>query len=469
MSLDLFKEFGYEQPAIEENPWGQAQSYGQHTANAADADDFGDFEEPDNGKPATSQGLTDGGLVDISEPQPAPDPEILVQSQSKDDVYEAIEEDAKKSRIALRGQLAYETGIKERFAEQQKKYPTLLVGKNVSDFYAHQGAKHDQEMKRSRELPSSNSSENGATALEADQEDDDWGDFIDQEQLVDVDPQASQEDPSIANDQAQNLTPKPEPAAPSLHITHPSAIGTKPKILTTSTTTTSRQASKTPNAQAPPPSNIPPPSILLLLAATLFQSLPAEIKQLVASMKPHASEVAGPEQSAIDEILLRLSYTRAIARVIAGRKQRWKRDTHLAQSMKIGPAEAGRSSGMKLTGIDRQESRREDQEAAEVVRIWKQHAGSLRASIASANAQYASKNLAFPEIETNMPVRIAKAGEGALTAPKCCFLCGLKRDERVQKIDIDIEDSFGEYWIEHWGHLDCKAFWEAHERSLQHR
>ncbi|KAJ3502922.1 hypothetical protein NM208_g16619 [Fusarium decemcellulare] len=30
------------------------------------------------------------------------------------------------------------------------------------------------------------------------------------------------------------------------------------------------------------------------------------------------------------------------------------------------------------------------------------------------------------------------------TAPKACIICGLKREERVAKVDYEVEDSFGE-------------------------
>ena len=218
-----------------------------------------------------------------------------------------------------------------------------------------------------------------------------------------------------------------------------------------------------------PPTNIPPPSTLLSLTATLLQSLPPEIKTLLAAWKTSPGQSAEIGQATLDQVKLQLSFTRAIARIIAGRKLRWKRDTLLSQSVKIGPAQAGKSGGMKLTGIDRMESRREDQEAAEVVGIWKQHVGSLRASVANAKVHHPGSDLTIPEIAEMMPVRAMKQSEGALTAPKCCLLCGLKREERVEKVDVNVEDSFGEWWTEHWGHYECKVFWETHEGSLQQR
>ncbi|KAL8860216.1 MAG: hypothetical protein Q9198_010588 [Flavoplaca austrocitrina] len=135
--------------------------------------------------------------------------------------------------------------------------------------------------------------------------------------------------------------------------------------------------------------------------------------------------------------------------------------------MSIGPANAGKAGGMKLTGVDRNEARREDQEAAEVVKLWQQQAGGIKSQIAKVNAQQSEVKFAIPEYSDNMPIRVAKLGEGGLTAPKCCFLCGLKRDERVARLDVSVEDSFREWWTDHWGHTDCIRFWEEHKDSLK--
>ena len=95
--------------------------------------------------------------------------------------------------------------------------------------------------------------------------------------------------------------------------------------------------------------------------------------------------------------------------------------------------------------------------------------GGLRASVTSANAHSSGEKLILPEIADSLPVRVAKGAEGALTAPKPCLLCGLKREERVEKVDVNVEDSFGEWWTGHWGHHDCQRFWEEHEGSLEQR
>lgn len=218
----------------------------------------------------------------------------------------------------------------------------------------------------------------------------------------------------------------------------------------------------------PPPSNVPPPSVLLPLIATLFQSMSTDLRRLTTS-QPVCSDSYGPlDQSRVQQLQEVLSDARAGARVLAGRKVRWKRDNILSQSMKIGPA-SGKTSGMKLAGVDKAETRREDQEVTEALRAWKQQVGPLRSTISMINIRLSEGGLLMPEISEAMPIRVSKASEGAVTAPKCCFLCGIKRDERIAKVDVDVEDSFGEWWREHWGHIDCVTFWSKHKASLRQR
>ncbi|KAL8783083.1 MAG: hypothetical protein Q9195_009489 [Heterodermia aff. obscurata] len=298
---------------------------------------------------------------------------------------------------------------------------------------------------------------------------DDWGDFID-----DPEENSTKRFPYKGTSRLINSQNSERIGAGSLTITpsnpsaNPSERPQTASLLESDPKKQSSTRSVSP-VKVTLPTNIPPPSILLSLAATLLQSLPAEIKAVLAAWKTSLGQPHDIDQATLDQVKLQVSFTRAIARIVAGRKLRWKRDTRLSQSMKIGPAQAGKSGGMKLTGIDRTESRREDQEAAEVVRIWKQHVGGLKASVANAKAHHPGSDLAIPEIAEMMPVRAAKGSEGALTAPKCCLLCGLKREERVKKVDVNVEDSFGEWWTEHWGHYECRKFWETHERSLQQR
>jgi len=48
-------------------------------------------------------------------------------------------------------------------------------------------------------------------------------------------------------------------------------------------------------------------------------------------------------------------------------------------------------------------------------------------------------------------------------------VCALKRNERVVKVDFEVEDVFGEWWTEHWGHKACVAFWLGNEGRLRSR
>ncbi len=62
-----------------------------------------------------------------------------------------------------------------------------------------------------------------------------------------------------------------------------------------------------------------------------------------------------------------------------------------------------------------------------------------------------------------------RATPGALTDKKACFLCGLKREERVIGVDGEVEDSFGEWWVEYWGHRGCVNWWIEWEGKLRGR
>ena len=66
-------------------------------------------------------------------------------------------------------------------------------------------------------------------------------------------------------------------------------------------------------------------------------------------------------------------------------------------------------------------------------------------------------------------MRVAKESEGGIVAVKQCVVCALKRNERASKVDGEVQDVFGEYWVEHWGHKTCVAFWKGHELELRSR
>lgn len=227
---------------------------------------------------------------------------------------------------------------------------------------------------------------------------------------------------------------------------------------------------QTSSPSAPPPTNIPPPSVLLTVFPQLLDLSQSSLFQPVSSQPFSLKNRILSDPSTINFIKAYILLATVAGRIIAGRKYRWKRDTHLSQAMKIGPAAAGGKGGMKLVGVDKAEISREDREANEFIRTWQDQVGRLRSAVAIANSSIrdTSGHIMVPEISGTMPVRTATAAEGAVTAPKPCFICGLKRDERISKVDVQVEDSFGEWWVEHWGHKACRNFWMEHDSKLKH-
>lgn len=194
------------------------------------------------------------------------------------------------------------------------------------------------------------------------------------------------------------------------------------------------------------PTNVPPPAVLLSLAHRVFTVLSAR--------------TSSPE-STTDTGLQAVTAYRVCARLIAGRSLRWKRDTILAQSMRIGAA--GRSGGMKLTTLDKGESRKEEQEVEETLSTWSRHSLKLNAAMSRAKTQKPPLSLS-----TNIAVRTA-TGPDVINATHPCPICGLRRNERINGIDVNVSDTFGEWWIEHWGHRDCHDFWFRHNSLLEQR
>lgn len=211
------------------------------------------------------------------------------------------------------------------------------------------------------------------------------------------------------------------------------------------------------------PSNIPPPSILLTMVPPILASLSDQF----AHSSTQKSKALSLEQNQTF-LPSYITMTRVLGRIMAGRKSRWKRDKHLAQSMRIGPATSGRSGGMKLTGLDRTETSREDTEVEDVLRAWREQIGRLKSAVLGASAD--GIKLSVPELAATMPVRAAKGSEGAIVSTHACALCGLKREERVAKVDVDVEDSFGEWWIDGTNmHTSCARFWEVFKNRLMSR
>lgn len=216
------------------------------------------------------------------------------------------------------------------------------------------------------------------------------------------------------------------------------------------------------------PSNIPPPSVLLTIFPTVLTSLAHQFLQplsaLPSSQKSHFLMTAATKTFLASYVTL----AHVLGYIIAGRKSRWKRDKHLAQSMRIGPAMSGRSGGMKLTGLDKSEAGREDTEVQVVLSVWREQAGRLKTAVTGASVH--GSKLTVPELGDALPVRVAKGSEGAITSTQACALCGLKREERVAKVDVAVEDSFGEFWVEGTNmHRSCLRFWELFKARLMSR
>ncbi|KAM0346889.1 hypothetical protein ACHAPU_005229 [Fusarium lateritium] len=212
----------------------------------------------------------------------------------------------------------------------------------------------------------------------------------------------------------------------------------------------------------PPPINVPPPSVILSAFPDLLNSGSAFFKPMSGQSTSIKQRVLS-DPKAVEFLQGYILLATTAARVIAGRKQRWHRDKILAKSMSIS---AAGSKGMKLAGVDKTQATREDREAADIAAVWREQVGRLRSAVAAAKSADKGLSLKVPEISENMQVHTAKM---VPTAPKACIICGLKREERVSKVDFEVEDSFGEWWLEHWGHRACKNFWIEHEQKLRQR
>ncbi|KAG6051677.1 hypothetical protein E4U17_006111 [Claviceps sp. LM77 group G4] len=212
---------------------------------------------------------------------------------------------------------------------------------------------------------------------------------------------------------------------------------------------------------SPPPTNVPPPAILLSSFSELFSSGDVLFKALSGQTTNTKQQILSSSKT-VTFLQGYILIATTAARIIAGRKHRWHRDKILAKSMSIS---AAGSKGMKLAGLDKTQSAREDREAADVIVAWKEYVGRLRSAVAAANST-GKANLKVPELAESPQIQTAKM---VPTAAKPCVICGLKREERVVRVDFDVEDSFGEWWVEYWGHRACKNFWLQHEEKLRQR
>ncbi|CAI6333865.1 unnamed protein product [Periconia digitata] len=218
-----------------------------------------------------------------------------------------------------------------------------------------------------------------------------------------------------------------------------------------------------------PPTNIPPPAVLLTLFSPLFAQAQSQLFKPMATQALPLRNKLLAEPATIAYLQGYLMLASVAAHVIAGRKLRWKRDQHLSQGMRIGPASSRATSGMKLSSVDKSEHMKEEREASDVVLAWKEQLGKLRHVVSAANQIKAGTLGAVPDIQESMNIKTLKQTEGGIPAPQACMLCGLKRDERVGVADHGVEDSFGEWWIDQVNmHRGCRNFWNEHRDKLRH-
>ncbi|KDB29623.1 hypothetical protein H112_07832 [Trichophyton rubrum D6] len=274
--------------------------------------------------------------------------------------------------------------------------------------------------------------------IEEDDDDDDWGEFIDG-----------------AEDAGTKTRQQPQPIPTSSSGRAQVTAASTGTGLNMGETVTRKAETSTSSVR---PTNIPPPSILLPLFPPLLEGSRRKAAGYAKRKGDGSSPL--PDGEFANQLV---SDIRTMAHVVSGRHLRWKRDQILSQSTKIGPARSGRSGGMKLSSVNKSENVKEEKEAVEVVEAWKRCSGLLNSVVTSRGKS------PMPALSLSMLVRTATADEGALKSAHACALCGLKREERVPRVDDGVSDSFGEWWLDHWGHADCEAFWKSNAAKLDHR
>jgi len=276
---------------------------------------------------------------------------------------------------------------------------------------------------------------------------DDWGAFEQTQPLGE--PRADLRDP-VEGEKGQNADPAEdewEPfedgqPGPDKTLSTPGSLS-----ITGQGSQTGKSSSASSTTVSERPTNIPPPSSLLQLLSSVFDSL---------STSHTTNQV--PKSQLADKVLV---VFRTASRLVAGRTLRWKRDTILAQSMRIG--QAGKTGGMKLASVNRSESAKEERDAEEMIRDWSKHVHEFNSIIAQAERPPQRM-----KISTSTSLKILKYMSHPETL-KQCVLCGLRRTERLVDVDVDFDDLFGEFWVEHWGHRDCSEFWSSYKAMLGQR
>ncbi|KAK8170138.1 hypothetical protein IWX90DRAFT_199225 [Phyllosticta citrichinensis] len=379
--------------------------------NLSEEDDFGDFEGTAEDKPVPSQQLEPAKPAQPARPaQPAPTTALNIDSLIND--------------LELSGGLSAKAPT-----SKQQDWKSSTSAKLAARAKARPASTPISSAGTSPGPPTGRKLQPAAQPVPL-YDEDEWADF------------------------AETVAPKSASSQPGLPagITIPSTPNSPPDPL--------------PNAL--PPTNIPPPFLLLGLFPPIFASAQSTVfKPLGAQAPPVRSQILSHERT-MRFLRSYLSIGIVAARIIAGRKLRWKRDGHLAQGMSIGPAGRAGGGGMKVVKLDRSEERREDSQVEEVVRAWREQVGRLRSLVVQMNSKPGARLGTVPEVAETMAVRTAKEAEGGVPGIRPCALCGLKRNERVAKVDVEVEDSFGEWWVDGVSmHRACRNFWEGNKNGLK--
>ncbi|KAK1835260.1 hypothetical protein QBC39DRAFT_423828 [Podospora conica] len=430
------------QPKSDPNVLFDADDFELQDDMVDDEDDFGDFETVDP-VPPPPKPVVAVSVIDLlsSEPhsstvQPKKQPPGLVLSNA-----------------ALNNNpLPYPQAPKSPYGSFQTRKPEAAKALQVKTPLSAEFPKSLQKDESASPTPVT-----AWPSLENDAFDSDWAEFKDK-------PQATKKT-APPKAKTKPVPPKASAAATSDWEWNEWGDSEKkdtPKAASTSVIT---PAAAPAQQTGPPPTNIPPPSIILSIFPELFNLASDALLKPMSSLAPNTQQRVLSDSSTATFLRGYLALATVAARVIAGRKQRWHRDKFLMQSMSISAASGGKTRGMKLAGVDKAQAAREDREAGEVVAAWKQQVGRLRTAVVAANKD-GGPQLRVPELSAALSAHVAA---GTVTAPKACVVCGLKRDERIARVDFDVEDSFGEWWVEFWGHRDCRNFWLEHEVKLRQR
>lgn len=433
-----------------------AKGKGKGKSVAGQIGGFIDLEEERERAASKGGGQADGGKSS------AKDPDILFDADDISDAGDAPDEDDFGDFEDWGGSVATKAANTSNDAQPTSLGMDLL---GLDDVPPQPAARSAQERADTSYLqtPQSNGSSRPTAASAAAtrlQQDNDFWDNFETTAAASKGPQPTSSQPDPDDSWADFETSAPASPPPKASPARKSPPQQKP--------TPSPSSNKNNKL---PPANIPQPATLLSLFPALFASADDSLFTAMSKLDLKSRSMLLSHPASHQFLRGYLAHIRVLARIIAGRKLRWKRDQRLSQSMRIGPAAAGGKGGMKLAGLDKAEVAKEDREVLDTVRLYRAQVAKLRSAVTAASSAPGLPKLpSAPDIQDPMPVKALKQSEGGITAREACALCGLKREERVVKIDDGVEDSFGEWWVQGMSmHVQCKNFWEEFERRLKSR